>query len=73
MINAEDILQSKVFEQAVSSIKLELWEQFQRIPADDKEQLQGLSLKSWALREFIGELERRMSSSAESRINQRKV
>jgi hypothetical protein len=73
MVTAEDILSSKVFEQAVDSIKVEMFEQFQRIPADDKEQLQGLSLKSWALREFIGELERRMSSSAESRINQRKV
>jgi hypothetical protein len=73
MVTAEDILSSKVFEQAVDSIKVEMFEQFQRIPADDKEQLQGLSLKSWALREFVGELERRMSSSAESRINQRKV
>jgi hypothetical protein len=71
MIRAEDILSSKVFDDAINEIRSDLWERFQDVPAGDTEQLQGLSLKSWALREFVGELERRMTSSAETRINRR--
>jgi hypothetical protein len=73
MITAEDILTSKVFEASVDNIKLDLWEEFERLAPTDKEQLQVIALKNWALREFIGELERRMTSGAESRINRRKV
>jgi hypothetical protein len=73
MISAEDILTSKVFEQAVDSIQMDLWERFQQVQAGDAEKLQDISLKSWAVREFVGELERRMRNGAESRINQRKV
>jgi hypothetical protein len=71
MINAEDILYSKVFDDAINEIRLDIWDKFQNVPAGDTEQLQGLSLKSWALREFVGELERRMTSSVETRINRR--
>ena len=73
MINAEDILSSKVFDDAINEIRMDLWEKFQTVPAGDKEQLQELSLKSWALREFVGELERCMTSSVETRINRGKV
>jgi hypothetical protein len=73
VINAGDILSSKVFDDAITEIRKDLWEKFQSVPAGDKEQLQELSLKSWALREFVGELERRMTSSVETRINQGKV
>lgn len=71
MINAEDILSSKVFDDAINEIRLDLWERFQSVPPGEAEQLQGLSLKSWALSEFVAELQRRMTSSVETRINRR--
>jgi len=73
MISAEDILTAKVFEQSVDSIQMDLWEKFQHVHSDDVEKLRVISLQSWAVKEFVGELERRMRSGAESRINQRKV
>ena len=73
MISAEDILTSKVFEQASDSIQMDLWERVQRAQSGDVEELQAVSLQSWAVKELVGELEHRMRSGAESRINQRKV
>jgi hypothetical protein len=69
VITAQDIVESKVWQETVSTLEAELWEQFQQVPPDHAAGLTGISHKFWALREVCAELERVARSGAERRGN----
>lgn len=67
MITAQDIIESQVWQETVRTLETELWEEFQQVPPDHQAGLQGISLRLWALREVMLELERVAKSGAERR------
>jgi hypothetical protein len=69
MISAQDIIESKVFNAAVSEIEADLWEQFKLTDPTKAEVLQGISLRLWGLGQVRAELERRMTKGVETHIN----
>jgi hypothetical protein len=71
MITAQDILESKVFDDVFKEIEADLWEQFKRADPTKSESLQGVSLRLWGLGQVRSELERRMTKGVETHINGR--
>lgn len=69
MMNAQDILDSPVFNAAYGEIEADLWSQFRSSDPTDADKLRGIALRLWAIEQVRAELERRMTKAVETRIN----
>lgn len=73
MITAEQIFESKEFQQVFQEIDSDLIGRLRSMPPSNVAALQEVAMKLWALETVKAEFERRMSNGGETRINQRKA
>jgi hypothetical protein len=69
-MTAQEILDSKIFDDVFREIEADLFNQFRRADPAGNE-LRGVAMRVWALGQVRTELERRLTKSAETRINGR--
>lgn len=73
MITAEQIFESKEFQQVFQEIDSDLIGRLRSMPPSNAEALQEVAMKLWALDQVKAEFESRMLKGGETRINQRKA
>jgi hypothetical protein len=73
MITAEQIFESREFQQVFQEIDSDLIGRLRSTPPVESGVLQEVAMKLWALDQVKAEFERRMSKGGETRINQRKA
>lgn len=73
MITAEQIFESREFQQVFQEIDSDLIGRLRSMPPSNAVALQEVAMKLWALDQVKAEFERRMSKGGETRINQRKA
>lgn len=73
MITAEQIFESKEFQQVFQEIDSDLIGRLRSMPPSNAADLQEVAMKLWALDQVKAEFESRMLKGGETRINQRKA